>query len=119
MKTAFMKIIIEDLQVKNCEQKQIDALLNCYEDIVKRMAAMLARTATFETDDFFRAKERGIAGFLNGALNGDAKATITTVGLLIDFKCADDIKDNAAPLSEHEMDLLKTHLTTERGEDAK
>lgn len=64
MKTAFMKTIIEDLQVKNCEQKQVDALLNCYEDIVKRMAAMLARTATFETDDFFRATERGIAGFI-------------------------------------------------------
>ena len=64
------------------------------------------------------SKQRAlIKRLLNGALNGDAKATTTTVGLLIDFKCADDIKDNAAPLSEHEMDLLKTHLTTERGED--
>jgi hypothetical protein len=63
MKTEFMKAIIEDLQVKNCEQKQVDALLNCYEGVVKRMAAMLVRTATFETDDFYRASERGIAGF--------------------------------------------------------
>ena len=63
MKTEFMKAVIEDLHVTNCEQKQVDALLNCYEGVVKRMAAIFARTATFETDDFYRAKERGIAGF--------------------------------------------------------
>jgi len=65
------------------------------------------------------SKQRAlIKRLINGALNGDAKATTTTVGLLIDFSSSDDVKDNAAPLSEHEMALLKTHLTTQGGDDA-
>ena len=74
MKTEFMKAVIEDLHVTNCEQKQVDALLNCYEGVVKRMAAMLARTATFETDDFYRAKERA-----SQALPSRLKRPITVI----------------------------------------
>lgn len=65
------------------------------------------------------SKQRAlIKRLINGALSGDAKATTTTVGLLLDFSASDDVKDNAKPLSEHEIALLKNHLGAEGGEHA-
>ena len=65
------------------------------------------------------SKQRAlIKRLINGALSGDAKATTTAVGLLLDFSVSDDVKDNNKPLSEHEIALLKNHLGAERGEHA-
>jgi hypothetical protein len=60
-----------------------------------------------------------IKRLINGAINGDAKATATVVPLILDFSDVDDIKNNAKPLTDQESLLLRNYLQTGEGYNEK
>ncbi len=52
-----------------------------------------------------------IKRMINGALNGDIKATNMLVPLILDFSGSEDVKNNSKPLTEQELNILKNFLT--------
>ncbi len=52
-----------------------------------------------------------IKRMINGALNGDIRATNTLVPLILDFSGSEDVKNNSKPLTEQELNILKNFLT--------
>jgi hypothetical protein len=63
MNKLFYKVIFEDIQNENCTEAETEALLNAFENTLKRMATTLARRSWYVLGDFATAKKYGIERF--------------------------------------------------------